>query len=247
MSAGIARGPCWGVLYDPELVTTPDPGLFDPDRWAGAVTGHAGRGRGQVLFLRAGDAQWALRHYRRGGLAGRLVRDRYAWLGEARSRSWREWRLLCGLHGMGLPVPRPVAAGWQRQGPWYRADLLTVRIPGAAPLSARLVAREPVDWASIGGMLERFHAAGAWHADLNAHNILLDAEGIPWLLDFDRGRIRPPGAWHSRTLSRLERSLRKIAHEPGAPGFDPAGWAALMAGYRASADLRLRLTRASGP
>jgi 3-deoxy-D-manno-octulosonic acid kinase len=245
VSASIARGPGWGVLYDAELVPAPDPGLFDPDRWAGALTGRAGRGRGQVIFLRAGDAQWALRHYCRGGLAGRVVRDRYAWLGEARSRSWREWRLLAELHSAGLPVPRPVAAGWQRRGPWYRADLLTVRIPGAAPLSARLASGEPVDWEGIGRMLEGFQAAGAWHADLNAHNILLDESGAPWLLDFDRGRIRPPGAWQGRTLARLEHSLRKIACEPGAPGFDAAGWAALRAGYRAAADLRL--TRASGP
>jgi 3-deoxy-D-manno-octulosonic acid kinase len=247
VSASIARGAGWGVLYDPDLVTAPDPGLFDQDCWAGALTGHAGRGRGQVLFLQAGDGQWALRHYRRGGLAGRLVRDRYAWLGEARSRSWREWRLLARLHAEGLPVPRPVAAGWQRRGPWYRADLLTVRIPGAVPLSARLAAAEAVDWEGIGRVLEGFQAAGAWHADLNAHNILLDAAGAPWLLDFDRGRIRPPGRWQARTLARLERSLRKIAREPGARAFDAAGWAALCAGYRAAADLRLRFTRASGP
>lgn len=247
MTASIVRGPGWGVLYDAELVPTPELALFDPERWAGQRAGHAGRGRGQVIFVHAGDAQWALRHYRRGGLAGRLVEDRYMWLGEARSRSFREWRLLARLHAAGLPVPRPVAAGWQRQGPWYRADLLTVRIPAAAPLSARFAAGEMVDWGGIGRMLEAFHAAGAWHADLNAHNILLDAAGAPWLLDFDRGRIRPQGAWRGLTLARLERSLRKIAREPGAPGFDVAGWGALCAGYRAAADLRLRLTRDSGP
>jgi 3-deoxy-D-manno-octulosonic acid kinase len=90
-------------------------------------------------------------------------------------------------------------------------------------------------------MVQDFHAAGACHADLNAHNILLDQEGKAWLLDFDRGRFRAPGAWQARNLARLERSLRKIAAEPGAAPFSAAGWEALQAAYREARDLRLRL------
>jgi 3-deoxy-D-manno-octulosonic acid kinase len=232
MSAAIARGPGWAILYDPELVAAPpDADFFAPARWDALVEGHAGRGRGRVAFVAAGADQWALRHYRRGGLVGRVIADRYPWVGESATRSFREWRLLAQLRSAGLPVPRPVAAGWRRRGPCYTADLATVRIPGAAPLSARLAAGEAVDWRRIGRVLRDFHAAGACHADLNAHNILLDAAGAPWLLDFDRGRLRAPGAWQARNLARLERSLRKIATEAGAAGFSEAGWAALRAGY----------------
>ena len=233
MSAAIARGPGWATLYDPRLVPDPAPALLDPAHWQHHVAGHAGRGRGRVAFVEAGAQQWALRHYRRGGLVGRLVEDRYPWLGEVRTRSFREWRMLARLYEAGLPVPRPVAAGWRRHGLLYTADLATVRIPGAVPLSARLAAGEPVDWQGIGRVLRDFHAAGAWHADLNAHNILLDEGAAAWLLDFDRGRFRAPGGWRARNLARLERSLRKIAAEPGAPPFSAAGWAALLAGYRA--------------
>jgi 3-deoxy-D-manno-octulosonic acid kinase len=231
MSAAIARGPGWAVLHDPELVETPIAALFDPAHWEGRVAGSAGRGRGRVLFVDAGAAQWALRQYRRGGLVGRLVEDRYPWLGEARTRSFREWRMLARLYAAGLPVPRPVAALWRRRGLCYVAGLATRRIPGAVPLSARLAAGEAVDWRGIGRMVHAFHVAGACHADLNAHNILLDEAGAAWLLDFDRGRMRQPGAWQAANLARLERSLRKIAAEPGAPAFSPAGWAALQAGY----------------
>lgn len=244
MSAVIARGPDWGVLYDATLMAVPDGTLFDVARWEGRVAQHASRGRGQVRFVDAGAGQWVLRHYYRGGLPGRLVGDRYLWLGEARTRSFREWRLLARLHRAGLPVPRPVAAGWRRRGLSYTADLATMRIPGAVPLSARLAMGQAVNWQGIGRALHDFHAAGACHADLNAHNVLLDESGATWLLDFDRGRLRAPGPWQARNLARLERSLRKIAAEHEAPPFSVAGWTALQAGYEATArDLRLRARR----
>lgn len=240
MSASIVRGPGWAVLHDAQLVDAPSPDLFTAGHWERQVEGEAGRGRGRVLFVTAGEHQWALRHYHRGGLVGRLVADHYLWLGESSTRSFREWRMLARLHAAGLPVPRPVAAGWVRRGLSYVADLATLRIPGAAPLSARLAARESVDWAGIGTVLADFHAAGAWHADLNAHNVMLDDRGAAWLLDFDRGRFRPPGLWRERSLARLARSLRKIAAEPGAPPFSASDWAALEHAYRERRRLRLR-------
>ena len=243
MSAAIARGPGWAMLYDAALVEGPAADWFDPRRWAGKVAGHAGRGRGTVLFVDAPPGQWALRRYRRGGLAGRVVADRYPWLGEERTRSFREWRMLAHLHAAGLPVPRPVAAMWRRSRLCYTADLATVRIPGAAPLSARLATGAVVDWHRIGRTLQTFHAVGACHADLNAHNILLDEGGAPWLLDFDRGRLRAPGAWQDRNLQRLERSLRKIAAAREVPQFSAAGWAELRAGYEEARGLRLRASR----
>jgi 3-deoxy-D-manno-octulosonic acid kinase len=239
-AAAIVRGPGVAVLFDPALVEQPAPDLMHQLAAAGVARDVDRRGRGQVLRVARGGAQWVLRHYRRGGWIGRWIDDRYAWLGEERTRSFREWRMLARLHGAGLPVPRPVAAGWNRQGWYYRADLVSVCIPDAAPLSERIAAGEAIDWHGIGDMLARFHAAGACHADLNAHNILLDASGKAWLLDFDRGRFRAPGPWRSRNLSRLERSLRKIASEPGMPGFSEPAWAALQAGYRECSDLDLR-------
>jgi 3-deoxy-D-manno-octulosonic acid kinase len=243
-AAAFARGPGRAVLYDPALVSDPGPDLMLQLAAAGVTREEARRGRAQVLWIGRGESQWVLRHYRRGGWIGRWIDDRYAWLGEDRTRSFREWRMLARLHGTGLPVPRPVAAGWHREGWCYRADLVTVRIPEANPLSERIGAGDAIDWHGIGDMLARFHAAGACHADLNAHNILLDGDGKAWLLDFDRGRFRAPGPWRSRNLARLERSLRKIASEPGMPGFSEPAWAALQAGYREGWDLGLR---ARGP
>lgn len=244
MSALIARGPGWAILYDPALVASPGPELFDPAHWEGREAGRAERGRGNLLFVDAGPRQWAVRHYRRGGMVGRLLVDRFFWCGEALTRSFREWRMLARLHDAGMPVPRPVAAGWQRRGLAYVADLATERIPGAIPLSARIAAGAAVDWRAIGEVIRKFHDAGACHADLNAHNVLLDAAGKVWLLDFDRGRFRAPGPWQRESLDRLNRSLRKIAAAGVGSSFDSAGWVDLLAGYAAGRDLR---RRASGP
>jgi 3-deoxy-D-manno-octulosonic acid kinase len=50
------------------------------------------------------------------------------------------------------------------------------------------------------------------HADLNAHNILFDASGQGWMIDFDRSHLRIPAtAWREANLQRLQRSLRKLA------------------------------------
>ena len=131
-------------------------------------------------------------------------------------------------------MPRPVAARYLRHGPAYTADLITGRIPDAAPLSARLARAPlpPATWRRIGRCLRRFHDAGVWHADLNAHNVLLDAADAPWLLDFDRGRLRPAGRWRRRTLERFLRSLRKIAAARPGLHVGAGDWEAMLEGYR---------------
>ena len=48
--------------------------------------------------------------------------DRYWWRGAERTRSFHEWHLLYHLHRVGLPVPMPVAAGYQRRGRTYTAS-----------------------------------------------------------------------------------------------------------------------------
>ena len=83
-------------------------------------------------------------------------------------------------------------------------------------------------------MLARFHRAGVWHADLTAHNILLDQDGRSYLLDFDRGRLRRPGHWRQRNLARLLRSLRKIRPQVSETAYPEPQWQWLLAGYAAA-------------
>lgn len=225
-----------GILYDPTLVARVDAGLFDPASWQarGAWTGSVS-GRGAVLYLARDGGDWVLRRYRRGGFVGRWIEDSFIYSGEERTRSFRELRLLALLHERGLPVPRPVAAQYRRSGLRYTADLITERI--AADKLSSWLARAPVPehtWREIGRMLARFHTAGVWHADLTAHNILLDGDGRPYLLDFDRGRIRRPGHWRQRNLARLLRSLHKIRPQVSEALYPEPQWQWLLAGYAAA-------------
>lgn len=236
MNAVLSDTPGGAALHDPRLLDSVPDGLFDPQWWAGRgrLLGPAGEGRGTVFFVAGDRGEWALRHYQRGGFVGRVVNDRYLWAGAERTRSFREWRLLRALYETGLPVPQPVAARYQRKGRRYTADLITVRIPGADPLSARLVAGPlaPSEWQRVGRCIRAFHDASVFHADLNAHNVLLDAEGSPWLLDFDRGRIREDRGWRRSNLERFLRSLNKIRAADPRIVFGEREWAGVMEGYR---------------
>jgi 3-deoxy-D-manno-octulosonic acid kinase len=210
--------------------------MFDPEYWRArgelaAVTG----GRGSAWFVASGARQWVLRHYRRGGLIARFAKDRYVWAGEANVRAFAEWRLLELLKRRGLPVPKPVAARYQRSGCWYRCDLMMQRILDAEPLSALLHhgGMSEALWRAAGAAVAELHRAGVDHADLNAHNILLDAAGSVSVIDFDRARLRTRGAWTSRNLRRLRRSLEKISRGSDSGGFSASTWDGFMAGYRA--------------
>ena len=141
--------------------------------------------------------------------------------------------MLRHLYELGLPVPAPVAAACWRRGPFYTADLITRRIPGAQALSTRLIsaALDEQCWRALGTCIRRFHDAGLCHADLNAGNLLLDQDDRPWLVDFDRGRIRSAGPWRQRNLDRLHRSLHKIAVARPGLHFATADWTALIGGY----------------
>jgi 3-deoxy-D-manno-octulosonic acid kinase len=210
--------------------------VFDPEFWAArAGLAAAPAGRGGAWFLDSGPRHWVLRHYRRGGFIARLSADRYIWAGESRVRAFAEYRLLARLIERGLPVPKPIGARYQRAGLRYRCDLITERVEGARALSAEIAAGALADeaWLSIGATLARLHAAGVDHADLNAHNVLIDRRGAVSVIDFDRGRIRDSGVWKLRNLRRLRRSLEKVSHNLPPGRFSKEAWESLVAGYRA--------------
>lgn len=235
-----------GILYDASRLRKPGAETFEPGHWAaqGALDTVPG-GRGSIAIVRNGEQRWVLRHYRRGGWMARLLRDRYLWLGAARTRSFAEWRLLAELRRRGLPVPAPVAASYARGLLTYRADLITELLPGTRTLADAITGHTlPTEqWQAVGRTIADFHEAGVQHADLNAHNVLLgpDRSGSDrsgpgatppiHILDFDRGRIRERGGWESAVLDRLRRSLEKIRRQRADVRFSDADWQALLAGH----------------
>ena len=214
------------------------PEQFEPDWWQmqHAITGQS-YGRGITWFVRLAEQELVLRHYYRGGLLGKWLQDRYWFNGITRSRAYQEFQLLTHMHAQGLPVPQPWAMRVQRSGLFYRMDILLERIPQATDLVQRL-RQNPLSteqWYAIGQTVKRFHQAGIYHDDLNAHNILLDHQERTWLIDFDKGKQQPAGTWQQANLQRLQRSLHKEAtlHTP----FHwqaATDWQALLRGYNAA-------------
>ncbi|MGK4476730.1 3-deoxy-D-manno-octulosonic acid kinase [Aeromonas molluscorum] len=223
---------CW---FADELFNNPSPRLFDPVWWQnqGKVVGSA-IGRGVTWFVKEESCHLVLRHYYRGGMVGRVVRDRFWFEGVESSRAMAEFSLLDTLSRQGLPVPRPFGARMVKQGPFYRADILIERIRGAKDLVA-LLKRGPVAaeiWLGVGQAIRRLHDAGVYHADLNSHNLLLDKADKVWVIDFDKGAIRAPGSWQQANLERLLRSFNKEAQLHTSFHFVPENWQTLMQGYR---------------
>jgi 3-deoxy-D-manno-octulosonic acid kinase len=224
------------ILFDAALSPQVDRDWFEPEHWhaQNALRTQAG-GRGGVAIIDTPVGECVLRHYRRGGLVAAVMGDRYVWTGAHATRPFREFRLLGELARLGLPAPVAVAATYRLHGPFYRADLLTQRLPQARTLADELAGGKLNSGLAeeVGVLVARFHRANVWHADLNAHNVMIAPDGL-YLIDFDRGCIREPAeSWQQSNLQRLRRSLLKL----GAGGqdhaaFDTTIWQPLMHCYR---------------
>jgi len=226
----------WAVAYDASLVDAPGVEYFDAEYWRSrqALTGQA-VGRGSAWFVQAPFGPVVLRRYLRGGWAARLSREHYIYTGVSTSRPFREYHLLAAMHALQLPVPRPVAALCQHRGMLSRGAIMTKKIMNTAPLADLLSGDGPGHdtWAAVGACIRRFHAAGIWHADLNARNILLDGDARVFLIDFDRARFSPGEEVDGKgNLKRLRRSLAKLWPQVESETMEEA-WKNLKAGYDA--------------
>ncbi|SHO57614.1 3-deoxy-D-manno-octulosonic acid kinase [Vibrio quintilis] len=200
------------IIYDSELLANPSAEIFNPQYWQAQqqVTGSA-QGRGTTWFIQLEKIQAALRHYRRGGLFGKLVKDHYWFSGWDKSRSVEEFHLLHHLKDAGVHVPRPVAARVIKKGIFYQADLLSERIPNAQDLVGILKQKSLSSdmYRKIGREIAKMHAASVNHTDLNIHNILIDDQEQVWIIDFDKCFVDDGDGWKPDNLARLKRSFEK--------------------------------------
>lgn len=231
------------IWFDRDLLPDFDPTLFNPDNLAdnGLLKGNAA-GRNPVWFFAYKGQDFALRHYWRGGLWGKLVKDLYLYAPAPESRAMAEFAILGQMYDLGLPVPRPAAARFSRHGIFYRADLVTQKIPDTKTL-LDMVGNStlPKDlWIQIGASIARFHNAGFFHPDLNCRNILMSDDGAVWILDFDRARVcdertaqKKSESLRRNNLNRLHRSLEKQKNLGLAKFWRAEDWPWLIEGYRA--------------
>jgi 3-deoxy-D-manno-octulosonic acid kinase len=226
------------IVYDASLMDAPGADYFSVDFWDSqqALVGEA-TGRGSAWFIDSPVGPVVLRQYLRGGWVAAFNRQSYFFTLVLRSRPLREFRLLSALYELGLPVPRPIAALCEHHGFISTGKIITARILSAQTLADTLPGKTRSSdvgddlWGSVGKCIRRFHDAGVWHADLNARNILLDAESQVFLIDFDRARFRPGTTVKGEgNLSRLKRSLAKFWPAEDQDAMRPA-WMQLKAGY----------------
>ena len=224
------------ILYNPELIDQVSDDIFDPNSWISSSLIHGelkSGGRGHTFVISNGKENFVLRHYLRGGFPRKFIRDKYFWLGEGFTRSFKEWNFLSIIRERGLPVPEPVAARYCRSGCIYRADLITKEIPDIISLATR-IKRKKHDkdfWFSLGLSIGRLHSENIYHADLNAYNIQIDSGENIYFLDFDRCRFRRKGFWKNSNLLRLKRSIKKIVNIDPSIVFAIDHWSAFMDGY----------------
>jgi 3-deoxy-D-manno-octulosonic acid kinase len=236
LNADIQQTAAGAILFDRDIFGQISDAEFNSAAWpdSAPVVGRLrSSGRGNTMIVKGDQGEFVLRHFVRGGLMRRFLSDRYLWLGGEATRAFGEWRLLSKLVAMSLPVPQPAAARYIRSGLTYRADLLTVRIPGVVSLSERIATLSGTEdfWQKLGREIARFHNAGVCHADLNAYNIQIDNDNHVWLVDFDRGRLRRAGKWQTRNLARLRRSLQKVKRLDPELHYSESYWEHLLSGY----------------
>lgn len=195
-------------------------------------------GRGITWFINTQaelGVNSVLRHYYRGGIFGKFIKDYYLFHSFAQTRAAQEFKLLQQLHQWGLPVPRPIAFKITKKYGCYQADILIEKIENTRDLSQILQteALSLTQYQQIGKLVRQLHQRQVHHSDLNIHNILLDNQLSFWLIDFDKCKIQPGDSWKKHNLDRLLRSFNKEKERLGIL-FDVENWDALSQGYHAS-------------
>ncbi|WFB48049.1 3-deoxy-D-manno-octulosonic acid kinase [Vibrio coralliilyticus] len=206
------------IWYDETLLKEDPKRVFDAEFWqnAGKVIGSA-QGRGTTWFVQTETIEAALRHYRRGGLFGKLVEDSYLFSSWEKTRSYQEFQLLNTLIEAGVNVPRPIAARTVKSGVTYKADLLSEKITNARGLVSILMERPLPEemYQKVGLEIRKMHDVQVNHTDLNIHNILIDEHDKVWIIDFDKCYQQSGEYWKKGNLDRLKRSFLKEVGKSG--------------------------------
>ena len=190
-------------------------------------------GRAKVYFFRHEQNTMVLRHYYRGGIIGKLNRDKFLWSTLSRTRVFQELSLLEYMYDKRLPVPKPIAGLVTRNGLSYQADIVTQAIHNASELHQVLLSDVVADsiWFDIGVNIRNLHNANICHDDINVKNILLNDKAQIFLIDFDKCYKKADGAWKTNNLQRLQRSLIKQSKRFSGYQYHPDNWQHVIEGY----------------
>ena len=190
-------------------------GFFgQPPLMSDAVLG----GRGSVSYHRMEDlGPVVVKHYKRGGLPGRLIRRRYIRWGK--SRSQLEFELLQKVRELGINVPEPLL--YANRGSFiYRAWLVTREIKSPLSLARLSLDDEKRTRRVMPPVIEQISRLidnRIMHVDLHPGNVLIDSQDRVFLLDFDKGKIH---RGHKTSLrQRYVKRWQRAVSRHGLPDF----------------------------
>lgn len=198
-------------------------GVLSLDR-RGSPTGpttpfSGGRGTAYKVEV-SGVGSVVVRRYRRGGLFGKILKDRYF----VPHRALSELFSLTTAGLRGVPTPHALGISEKRRrfrfipSPFYTALIATSEIAGSVNLpdflkregDSRLRSEVLV---RAGAAVKKMHDAGIYHRDLNMNNLLVGSfENDLFIIDFDRAKVCDllSPRIRTRNLRRLLRSARKL-------------------------------------
>ncbi len=142
-----------------------------------------------------------------------------------RGKGEREAANLAAARAMGLPVVEALASGAAADRGQLRSFVVTRTVAGAQPFSFDLPAAA---LRQVGALLRTVHDRGLELADLHPGNLVVDADGNPWLLDLTSLRQVGP-----LPLRRRAAAMAMFCQDLDGGALDPAA-RELLAGYRAA-------------
>lgn len=201
--------------------------------------GLAGRDVAYAVKLPRSGTPVVVRHNRHGGLLARLTGDLFI----RPTRAPYELAVALRLANARIPTPEVLGFAVYVVGPLLRrSDIVTREVEDARDLADVLTTGDDAERTAAleatARLVAALSAAGAWHHDLNAKNVLLERRGDgvrALVLDVDRVTFHPPTGPGApvveRNLARLLRSARKRRERYGAR-VSEAELAALVAATR---------------
>jgi 3-deoxy-D-manno-octulosonic acid kinase len=152
-----------------------------------------------------------IKHYRRGGLMRYFIKRRYLKFGKTRAQ--REFELLDIVGTLGIKVPQPIAYAY-RDRLLYRAWLVTREIHQPLSLARLSLQDEKKTGTAMESVIEQISSLiqnNILHVDLHPGNVVVDAAGKVYLLDFDKGSVYHGNRQKlkNRYLTRWQRAVAK--------------------------------------
>lgn len=189
-------------------------GFLAPVQKTGGVL--SGRMQARELELE-GIGSVVIKPYFRGGLLRHVNKRTY--LGIGKPRSVAEFEMLEHVRSLGVYAPEPVAYAVKGRL-FYHAWLVTAHIQDAVSLSELSLINAAAAKKAISSVARQVGilvSGGIHHVDLHPGNVLVDAQGTAWFIDFDRAKT---GIQNGQKLfKRYVKRWKRAADKYGLPGF----------------------------